>query len=173
MQLSLGCTTGGHFPSTQRTLAERLKEMCIRDRDDPIYANAEGPGFARIRNIVIRNVVVEDADPRYPILLSGLVGHPIQDVSIDHISVTYRGGLSLDEATDQRQINDMYTYSQYKSAPVTQSIPWLVNTFFAKNEALLPRIDWDPAANGGAGAWKADAYNVPEMPREYLSLIHI
>jgi len=135
--------------------------------DDPNYANAEGPGFAKIRNIVIRNVVVEDADPRYPILLSGLVGHPIQDVSIDHISVTYRGGLSLNEAVYQRQINDMYTYSQYKSAPVTQAIPWLVNTFFAKNEALLPRIDWDPSANGGPGAWKADPYNVPEMPREY------
>ena len=154
------------FTIVNPNMPTRLNPNSIHP-DDPIYANAEGPGFARIRNIVIRNVVVEDADPRYPILLSGLVGHPIQDVSIDHISVTYRGGLSLDEATDQRQINDMYTYSQYKSAPVTQSIPWLVNTFFAKNEALLPRIDWDPAANGRAGAWKADAYNVPEMPREY------
>ena len=46
-------------------------------------------------------------------------------------------------------------------------MPWLVNTFFAKNEALLPRIGWDPAANCGGGAWVDDPYNVPEMPREY------
>ena len=51
--------------------------------------------------------------------------------------------------------------------PATQTLPWLANTFFAKNEALLPRISWNAAANGGAGGWEDDPYNVPEMPREY------
>ena len=135
--------------------------------DDPRFANAVGVPFAKVRHIEIRNVVVEDADPRYPILLSGLVDHPVEDVSISNLSVTYRGGLTMQDAVDQRQINDTYTYTQYQAASATQSIPWLVNTFFAKNEALLPRIDWDPAANAGEGAWKNDSYNVPEMPREY------
>jgi hypothetical protein len=116
-----------------------------------------------VRNIVIRNVVAEDVDPRYPILLNGLVGHPIENVSISNVVVVYRGGLTMEHATEQRQINQAYSYTQYQGAPATQSIPWLVNPFFSKNEALLPRISWD----GGAGAWKNDPYNVPEMTREY------
>ena len=42
-----------------------------------------------------------------------------------------------------------------------------MNTFFSKNEALLPRVSWDAASNAGKGSWKDDPYNVPEMTREY------
>ena len=135
--------------------------------DDPRYANAVGVGFARVRNIEIRNVVVEDADPRYPILLTGLVDHPIENVTISDISVEYRGGLKMQDAVEQRQLNETYAYTPYQGAPAAQSLPWLVNTFFSKNEALLPRISWDAAANDGKGSWKDDPYNVPEMTREY------
>jgi polygalacturonase len=133
--------------------------------DDPRFANAVAVPFAKVSNIVIRNVVVEDADPRYPILLSGLVDHPIENVSISNVTIEYRGGLTLDHATEQRQINDPYAYTPYHSAPANQSIPWLANTFFSKNESLLPRISWDPSVNGGS--WVSDPYNIPEMPREY------
>jgi polygalacturonase len=135
--------------------------------DDPRYANAVGTGFARIHNIEIRNVVVEDADPRYPILLSGLVDHPIEDVSMSNVTVEYRGGLKMQDAVEQRQLNTNYAYESYKGSAATQSLPWLVNTFFSRNEALLPRICWDAASNDGKGSWKSDPYNVPEMTREY------
>ncbi len=135
--------------------------------NDPRFANAAGPGFARIHNIEISNVVVENADPRYPILLIGLVDHPVENVSISNVVVEYRGGLKMEHAVEQRQLNQTYAYSSYLGPPATQPLPWLVNTFFAKNEALLPRISWDSAANDGKGAWKSDPYNIPEMPREY------
>ena len=131
--------------------------------DDPLAANAVGSPVARVRNISISRVRIEDVDPRYPILLAGLVDHPIENVSITDVSVTYRGGLTLQHAIEQRQINQQYAYTGHRAAPATQSIPWLVNTFFAKNEALLPRVAW----NASTGAWEADPYNVPEMPREY------
>ena len=134
---------------------------------DPRFANAVGAGFARVRNIQISRVTIEDADPRYPILIAGLVDHPIENVSITEVSVQYRGGLTMEHAIEQRQINQPYAYTGYQAAPATQSLPWLANTFFAKSEALLPRIGWQPAANGGKGAWTDDPYNVPEMPREY------
>ena len=57
--------------------------------------------FARIRNIAIRNVVVENADSRYPIFLTGLVDHPIENVSITNVVVEYRGGLKMEDAVEQ------------------------------------------------------------------------
>jgi polygalacturonase len=145
---------------------DRLNPHSIRP-DDPRFANAVGCGFAKVHNIAIRNVVVEDADPRYPILLSGLVDHPIENVSISNVRVEYRGGLKMEHAIEQRQLNQSYTYSSYQGASATQSLPWLVNTFFSKNEALLPRVGWDTTSNDGNGSWKPDPYNIPEMTREY------
>jgi polygalacturonase len=135
--------------------------------NDPLHANAVGVGFATIHDVLIDHVVVEDADPRYPILLAGLMDHPIRNITIRNLTVEYRGGLKMEHAIQQRQLNQSYTFSAYQAASATQSIPWLVNTFFSKNEALLPRISWNPKLAAGAGGWADDPYNVPEMPREY------
>jgi hypothetical protein len=104
-----------------------------------LFANAVGVGFARIRNITIRNVVVEDADPRYPILINGLVDHPIENVSISNVSVEYRGGMKMEHAVEQRQLIQNYEYKSYQASTATQALPWLVNTFFSKTEDLLPQ----------------------------------
>ena len=144
----------------------RLNPNSIKP-DDPRFANAVGVGFAKVKNIEIRNVVVEDADPRYPILLSGLIDHPIENVNITNVQVEYRGGLKMEDAIEQRQLNTTWAYTTYQGSPSTQSLPWLVNTFFSKNEALLPRVSWDAASNDGKGSWRDDPYNVPEMTREY------
>jgi polygalacturonase len=144
----------------------RLNPNSIKP-NDPLFANAVGVGFATIKNIIIRNVVIEDADPRYPILLNGLVNHPIENVSISNVMVQYRGGLTMEHATEQRQLNQTYAYTPYQGAPATQSLPWLFNNFFSKNEALLPRVSWDPTLNAGLGSWTNDPYNVPELLHEY------
>jgi polygalacturonase len=134
---------------------------------DPLYANAVGVGFASIHDVLIDHVTVEDADPRYPILLAGLMDHPLRNITIRNLTVEFRGGLKMEHAIQQRQINQSYTFNAYQAASATQSVPWLVNTFFSKNEALLPRISWDPKLAAGNGGWAEDPYNVPEMPREY------
>lgn len=154
------------FSIVNQDAPTRLNPNSVRP-DDPIFANAVGAGFASVRNITIRNVVVEDADPRYPILINGLVDHPIENVSVSNLRVEYRGGLTMEHAIEQRQLRQTFAYAPYQGATATQSLPWLVNTFFSKNEALLPRISWDPTANQGAGSWAPDPYNVPEMTREY------
>lgn len=158
--------TAARFTIVNPLAPTRTNPHAVRP-DDPLFANAVGAGVARVRNIEISRVIIEDVDPRYPILIAGLVDHPIENVSISHVSVQYRGGLSMDHAVEQRQLDQSYSYQAHRAAPATQSVPWLVNTFFAKNEALLPRVSWDPAADGGRGAWRPDPYNVPEMPREY------
>ena len=145
----------------------RDPERPLREEELPLVANACGaaPGntIARAWNIRIRNLKVRDADPRYPILLQGLSDSRIRDVELENVDVRYRGGMRMDMAVEQRQLNTEWIFSQFGAAPDQQTVPWLVNSFFAKNEAWLPRADWNPET----GKWDPDPYNVPELPDVY------
>ena len=130
----------------------------------PCFANASGSShMARVADIEISNVKITNADPRYPILIMGLADSPVQRVSMKNITVEFRGGLSMEHAVEQRQLNTNWEYTQFGTRPSVQSLPWLVNTFFLKEEGLLPRVDWDKEAGG----WKEDPYNEPELPQVY------
>lgn len=132
--------------------------------DLPLYANGVGcETFATVENVLIRNVKITNADPRYPILLMGLTDSHLKNITLKNISVEYRGGLSMEHAVEQRQLNTEWKFSQFHAKEHVQNLPWLVNTFFLKNEGLLPRADWDAEKNG----WRDDPYNVPELPEVY------
>lgn len=130
------------------------------------YANAVG-GFedriAQVHGVYIGNVDIKNADPRYPITLAGLVDGKIYDVTLENIDVEYRGGLTMQDAVEQRQISTRWAYTQYMTNSGSQQPPWLANTFFLANEGLLPRLSWDDEVND----WVEDPYNIPERPREY------
>ena len=130
----------------------------------PRFANAVGaPHIAGCYNIEISDLKVTNADPRYLILLAGLVDSRVKNVVLRNISVEYRGGLTMEHAVEQRQLNTDWRYTQYQTAPSHQSLPWLVNTFFAKAEGLLPRVSWKAKEK----RWQDDPYNVPEQVRTY------
>ena len=134
----------------------------ISRKDAVYYANATAAkDLASVSNVEISNIRITNVDPRYPILLEGLVDSKVKNVILRNISVQYRGGLSLQEAVEQRQLGTYWVYSQSGSAPTVQKLPWLVNTFFSKCEGLLPRVAWKN------GTWVDDPYNVPEMVAEY------
>ena len=136
----------------------------IPAQDLPLYANGVGCGeLARVENVRISNVKITNADPRYPILLMGLTDSRLKNITLENISVEYRGGLSMEHAVEQRQLNTEWKFSQFHAKEHVQSLPWLVNTFFLKNEGLLPRADW----NAEHGCWRDDPYNVPELPEVY------
>jgi polygalacturonase len=134
---------GSNVTIVNQTAPTRLNAYSINPTD-PLYANAVGPGFARIHNISISNVTIDDVDPRVPILIVGLPGHPIQNVTLKNITFTSRGGLKLQDAIEQRN-----------------------GLTFGSNEIVLPRISWDATANSGAGGWTDDPYNIPETTRTY------
>ncbi|MFW6287218.1 MAG: hypothetical protein ACOC2J_00535, partial [bacterium] len=130
-----------------------------------LYANASGSDhIAYVHDIIIRNITVKNADPRYPIELMGLEGNRIENVWIENIKVEYRGGLSLKNAVEQRQLNTNWEYMEKgKKKRSIQSLPWFVNTFFLKHEGLLPRVEWDPVTE----SWKDAPFNIPELPEVY------
>lgn len=130
----------------------------------PTYANAIGSAdMAKVKNIYIHNVTVKNADPRYPMVIMGLNDCHIENVEISDISVEYRGGITMKMAVEQRQLNTNWEYSQFGAPPKIQRLPWLVNTFFLKNEGLLPRADYDAVS----GKFVDSPYNVPELPEVY------
>lgn len=53
------------------------------------------------RRVTISNVVAYDVDPRYASTITGLPGHPIEDVTLRDIRLVYRGGLSMETAAKQ------------------------------------------------------------------------
>jgi polygalacturonase len=58
----------------------------------------EGTPVGQLRRVVISNVVVSNADPRYCSIISGIPGHPIEDVRLDNIKILYQGGGTKEQA---------------------------------------------------------------------------
>lgn len=50
------------------------------------------PAPGVMRRIHVSNVVASDVDHRYPILIAGLPGHPVEDLQLSNIQIVYRGG---------------------------------------------------------------------------------
>ena len=65
---------------------------------------SRGPGtppIATVRRIRVTGLTATGVDPRFPILLAGLPGHPIEDVELRDIRVQYRGGGTAAEAAHE------------------------------------------------------------------------
>ena len=163
----------GYMVSQSAPTVLNPNQPCGGCATNPVDGNAIGPGaqldgsFAVVSNISISNVTVRDADPRYPIIIAGLEGHPIRNVNLSNITVQYRGGLTLQQAVENRYLHSNYTYHPYgynASYMTTQDIDWFGRSV---NEGWLPRISWDPTVNGGNGGWAQDPYNIPELPFPY------
>jgi len=74
----------------------------------------EGTPVGAMRRITVSNVIVYDADPRYPSIISGIPGHNIEDVTLDNIRIRHRGGLNLEQVARQpaELVNTFFFRSQ-------------------------------------------------------------
>ncbi|MDP0501215.1 MAG: glycoside hydrolase family 28 protein [Verrucomicrobiota bacterium JB022] len=61
----------------------------------------EGTSVGSIRGVQISGISVHDADGRFPIILAGLPGHPIEDVLLQDIRVVSRGGITMADVAEQ------------------------------------------------------------------------
>jgi len=52
----------------------------------------EGTAVGALRRVIIGNIMVYNADPRYGSIISGIPGHDIEDVKLSNIRIFYRGG---------------------------------------------------------------------------------
>lgn len=60
------------------------------------------------RNIEISDVTVTNCDSRYALLIVGLEGNPVENVTLKNIYIQYKGGLTLDDVRQQRNSNPFF-----------------------------------------------------------------
>ena len=53
---------------------------------------------SRLRRVIIDNVVVYNADPKYSSIISGVPGYPIEDVRLSNIRIYVQGGGTREQA---------------------------------------------------------------------------
>ena len=69
----------------------------------------ESTSVGALRRVIISNVVVYNADPKYSSIISGIPGHPIEDVLLNNIRVYSRGGGTKEQAAlDPPEKEDTY-----------------------------------------------------------------
>jgi polygalacturonase len=62
-----------------------------------------------IRRVIISNVIIYNADPKYASIISGIPGHPIEDVLLSNIRVYSQGGGTKEQAAlDPPEKEDTY-----------------------------------------------------------------
>lgn len=62
---------------------------------------APGAAVGALRRVLISNIVASDVDPRYASSITGLPGHPVEDVRLTNIRIQYRGGVAVDQVRNQ------------------------------------------------------------------------
>jgi polygalacturonase len=95
-----------------------INNITMRDvSNSPIFLRlgfrGRGPkektAVGELRRVIISNVVVYKADPKYASIISGIPGHPIQDVRLSNIRVYYQGGGTKEQAAlDPPEKEDSY-----------------------------------------------------------------
>jgi polygalacturonase len=86
-----------------------ISNLTMRDvSSSPIFIRlgnrARGPqatSVGAVRRVRISQITVNDADGRFPILLVGLPGHPLEDITLEGIRVVSRGGITLEQVAQQ------------------------------------------------------------------------
>ncbi|MBE2216052.1 MAG: glycoside hydrolase family 28 protein [Opitutaceae bacterium] len=58
----------------------------------------EGTPVGAIRRVIISMITVYDAESRFASILSGLPGHPIEEVTLSNIRIVHRGGGTAEDA---------------------------------------------------------------------------
>jgi len=58
----------------------------------------EGTPVGALRRVILSNITVYNADPRYASIISGIPGHDIEDVRLSNIRIFYQGGGTKEQA---------------------------------------------------------------------------
>lgn len=99
-----------------------INNISIKGTNAPIFfrlgarmRSPEGTPVGKFRRVHISDVNVSDADPQYPILLSGIPGHCIEDVSLRNIHIQFQGGLTPDDVQAPSEVpENVEMYPEYR-----------------------------------------------------------
>ena len=78
--------------------------------------------IGKMRGLYINNVRVRDAG-RYGCSITGLAGHPVEDVRISNVSIHYQGGMTADELTKANKALEDEKVAEYPEATMWGPLP--------------------------------------------------
>ena len=187
-----GYTTDRRVPVITRSRSVRLPDggtayLPEGDTAQMTEMRTKAP-LATMEGIRISGVRACGVDGRTPILIAGLKDSPIRDVEIRDVTVEKKSGLPMACAVWQRDIHARYTFRErgdvqdcdlrehgdvqgcglrghsdaQRSVRRYGLAPLLVNSFFCKDEARLPRLRRLPD-----GTFAPAPLRVPEMAESY------
>lgn len=58
----------------------------------------QGAAVGALRRVTLSNIIVYNAEPKYGSIISGIAGHNIEDVSLNHVRIYYKGGGTKEQA---------------------------------------------------------------------------
>lgn len=84
----------------------------LGDRGRPFQSGMPRPGVGKLRNVVISNIQATGADG-IGCSISGLPGHEVENVSIENLSISFRGGGTREDA--RRSVPELAdSYPEYR-----------------------------------------------------------
>jgi polygalacturonase len=94
-----------------------ISNITMRDTvDSPIFlrlgSRLRGPSAGgkagALRRVSISHIICSNADPTYGCIITGIPGHPIEDVALNDIRIQYRGGGKGDPTTQPAESESVY-----------------------------------------------------------------
>ncbi len=88
-----------------------FSNITMRGTNSPLFMrlgarmrSPENTPVGVLRRVRISDVNVSDADPRYPILISGIPGYRIEDVTVRNFHIRFQGGLTPADAPALKEV---------------------------------------------------------------------
>jgi polygalacturonase len=156
-----------------------ISNITMRDIvNAPIYirlgARMRGPDgveVGRLRRVSISNVVVHNAATEHAVIILGLPGHPVEDVTLDNIRIDFAGGGTTEMAArqvpeDEKGYPEPYRHGEMPAYGVfARHVRGLdirnVRLSYAKDDARPPFVLEDVA---GVDFSNVSAPRVPSVP---------
>ena len=111
LELCLRLLSRARFGKRRRRVAGRrdhLKHHDARHLNSPFFLRLggrmrgpQGATVGALRRVMISNVIVYNAEPKYASIISGIPGHDIEDVTLNNIRIYYKGGGTKEQAALQ------------------------------------------------------------------------
>lgn len=99
--LALETVDGGHLEDVvvSNITMRHITNSPIFLRLGARMRSPEGTPVGTLKRVSLSHINVYDADGRYASIISGIPGHCVEDVTLDHIRIHYRGGYTPQDAS--------------------------------------------------------------------------
>lgn len=109
--IAIECVDGGTIEDINISNIS-MRDICNSPFFIRLGNRGRGPAgrpVGTIRRVNISNMTVKDADCRYASIIAGIPGYKVEDVTVNNLFISYKGGLTMEDARNQLLSNTFFT----------------------------------------------------------------